>query len=94
MNAGVVFGGGLEDQEASVVRDRRDGGDGRYPKAGFVWSTWAHARKRWSGLPSTPSPAAVLRRSRMHARSKRRQLEALAWATVADPERSGPRLSG
>jgi hypothetical protein len=57
MNAGVwVFGGGLENQKASVVATDGTVSDGptRKPSAGSVWSTWAHARRRWSGRPRPP----------------------------------------
>ena len=66
MDAGVwVFGGGLEHQKARVVATDGTVTDGPYPEAigGFLSSTCPHARRRWSGLPRSPSPAAVLKRS-------------------------------
>jgi hypothetical protein len=66
INAGVwVFGGGLVNQKASIVSTDGTVTDGPYPEASAdsVSSTYAHARRRWSGLPRPPSPAAVLKRS-------------------------------
>ena len=66
INAGVwIFGGGLENQKASIVAT-----DGtvttartRRPSADSASSTYPHAKRRWIGLPRPPSPAAVLKRS-------------------------------
>src|SRR5215468_10303453 len=67
-DAGVwVFAGGLYPvEEVSVVAT--DGRPAtarraRRTSAGSRSSTCPHARRRWGGLPSTPSPAAVLKRS-------------------------------
>jgi hypothetical protein len=61
LNAGVwVFGGGLEDQKASIVAtDRTVTARTRRLSAGSVSSTFPHAKTRWSGLPRTPAPAAA-----------------------------------
>jgi hypothetical protein len=66
INAGVwVFGGGLENQKASIVATDGTVTDGHFrrPSADSVSSTYPHSRRRWSGLPRSPSPAAVLKRS-------------------------------
>ena len=66
INAGVwVFGGGLENQTASIVATDGTVTDGPYPEAigGLASSTCPHARRRWSGLPRSPSPAAARKRS-------------------------------
>jgi hypothetical protein len=70
-NAGVwVFGGGLKDhEEASVVATDGTVTDGPYPgrasstSADSRSSTCPHARRRWSGLRRSPSPATVLKTS-------------------------------
>ena len=62
VNAGVwVFGGGLENQQASIVATDGTVTDGPYrrPSAGSVSSRCPHARRRWSGLPRTLAPAAA-----------------------------------
>jgi hypothetical protein len=62
VNAGVlVCTGGLEDQRASImITDGTvTGGPYRRPSAGSRSSRCPHARKRWSGRPGSPSPAAA-----------------------------------
>ena len=67
-DAGVwVFGGGLESQRASVVATDGTVTDGPYRRprrssAGSRSSTCPHARRRWSGLRRSPSPAVVRKR--------------------------------
>ena len=91
INAGVwVFGGGLENQKASIVATDGRVTDGPYPESkaiGGLWSsTYPHARRRWSGLPGSPSPAAVLKMSGSscltHDRS-RQSLEGGGFGAVA-----------
>src|SRR5262249_26874959 len=64
MDAGVwVFGGGLQNQKASVVATDGTVTDGPYPEAiGAVSLTCLHSRRPWSGLPRTPAPAAARRK--------------------------------
>lgn len=68
-DAGVwVFGGGLHShEEVSVVATDGTVTDGPYPESkayigGFSVATFPHARRRWSGLAGSPSPAVVRRR--------------------------------
>jgi len=66
MYAGVsVFGGGLEHQKASIVATEGTVTDGPYrrPSAGSVSSTCPRARRRSSGLPRPPRPAAARKKS-------------------------------
>jgi hypothetical protein len=66
INAGVyVSAGGLEHQPASIVATDGAVTDGPYPEAigGFTLVTCPHARRRCSGLPRSPSPAAARKRS-------------------------------
>jgi hypothetical protein len=66
LNAGVwVFGGGLENQKASIVATDGTVTDGRTRRlsAGSVSSTCPHARTRWRGLPRTPAPVAARKKS-------------------------------
>ena len=69
-DAGVwVFGGGLQSRGGERRGHRRDGhrwpvpGDQGGTSAGSRSSTCPHARRRWSGLPRSPSPAGVPKRS-------------------------------
>jgi hypothetical protein len=65
INAGVyVSAGGLENQPASIVATDGAVTDGPYPEAigGFTLRC-PHARRRCSGLPRSPSPAAARKRS-------------------------------
>lgn len=63
--AGVwVFGGGLKGHEVSVVATDGIVTDGPYPESkehlgGFAVVDVLRVRRRWSGLPRSPSPAAV-----------------------------------
>ena len=68
-DAGVwVFGGGLHShEEVCVVATDGTVTDGPYPESkayigGSRLSTFPHARRRWSGLAGSPSPAVVRRR--------------------------------
>ena len=67
-DAGVwVYGAGLESQRASVVATDGTVTDGPYPETkevigGSRSSTCPHARRRWSGLPRSPSRAAARKR--------------------------------
>jgi len=62
INAGVyVSAGGLENQPASIVATDGAVTEGPYPEARS--STCPHARRRCSGLPRSPSPAAARKRS-------------------------------
>jgi hypothetical protein len=66
INAGVwVFGGGLETRRRASwpPTERSPTARTRRPSADSASSTYPHARRRWSGLPRPPSPAAVLKRS-------------------------------
>jgi hypothetical protein len=69
INVGVfVFAGGLESQKASVVAIDGTVTDGLYPEtrrlsADSRSSTCPHSTRRWSGLPRSPSPAAVRKKS-------------------------------
>jgi len=60
-----VFGGGLETRMRASwpPTERSPTARTRRPSADSVSSTYAHPRRRWSGLPRSPSPAAVLKRS-------------------------------
>ena len=67
-DAGVwVYGAGLESQRASIVATDGMVTDGPFPETkevigGFSVVECPHARRRWSGLPRSPSPAAVRKR--------------------------------
>ena len=67
MDAGVwVFGGGLEHQKASIVATDGTVADGPYPQAvsglSVIDAPSREEALKWAA--SSPSPAAVLRRSR------------------------------
>ena len=75
--AGVwVFGGGVESQRASIVTTDGMITDGPYRRprlssAGSRLSRCPHEKRHWSGPPSSPSPAAALRRSGRSCRPAR-----------------------
>jgi hypothetical protein len=89
LNAGVwVFGGGLENQKATVVST-----DGTSPRArtrrpsvGSASSTCPHARRRWSGPPRPPSPAAARKKSGSSCPTRPsetdRHVDVFVWASV------------
>jgi hypothetical protein len=65
---GWIFGGGVESQRASIVATDGTVTDGPYPETkavigGFAMVDVPSRRRRWSGLPSSPSPAAARRKS-------------------------------
>ena len=73
IDAGVlVFTGGLEDQRASIVATDGTVTGGPYPEAigGLTIVECPHARRRWSGLPGPPSPAAARKKSGTLARRR------------------------
>jgi hypothetical protein len=66
VDAGVrVFGGGLENQRASIVATDGTVTGGPYPEpsAGSGSSMSFRVRRRWRGRPSSPWPAAARKRS-------------------------------
>jgi hypothetical protein len=66
LNAGAwVFGGGLESQKARIVATDGTVTDGPYPESiGGISVVEVSSREgRWSGLPRSPSPAAVRKKS-------------------------------
>ena len=71
-----VFGGGLHSyEEVSVVATDGTVTDGPYPESkayigGFAVVDVSHAKRHWSGPASSPSPAAVLRRSGSSSRTQ------------------------
>jgi hypothetical protein len=93
LNAGVwVFGGGLENQKASVVATDGTVADGPYPEAiGGFCVVDVRSREEALGLPRTPSPAAVLKRS---ASSCPTQPSATRGPSPAPAFRNAPRAMG
>jgi hypothetical protein len=93
LTAGVwVFGGGLENQKATVVSTDGTVSEGPYPEAigGFYVVDVPRARRRWSGLPRPPSPAAARKKSGSSCPTQPsgtdRRVDVFVWACVLTPE--------
>lgn len=65
------FGGGLKDHdEASVATDGTVTDGPKEYLGGFTVVDAPSCEERWSGLPRSPSPAAVIRRSGFASRKR------------------------